>query len=104
MDQGVVLGGRLTDAVVGKLRIDEFPRDPAELARRRGHLAPGARLRAAAELLGFEDLDHLAAVQPDLDHVADVAEFAPHPGGHLVADDLGQPVVAFLQVSAPRPR
>ena len=81
----------LPQAVAGKFGVDEAARNPAKLARRRGDLVPGVGRRAAGRTVapGVQDLDQLAAVQPDLDHVANVAEAAAHAGGHVLFGHRG---------------
>ena len=58
------------------------------------HVCEG--LLPAADFLRFEHFDHFALMQAHLHAVADVAEFAPHPGGNVVVGDHGE--VAFLDL------
>ena len=64
----------------------------------------GCAARGRAVVRGVEDLDRFAAVEADLDTIADVAEAAAHAGGHALLGHGGDIFVAQLQVVARQPR
>ncbi len=94
--------GFISDSVIGRRRhiVHEFAEDPAKFAGRRGDLAPLLGLAAGRKRLDLNDLDLLAAIEADLNHVADVAEAASHAADDAVAADGRQMAGRRLQQAA----
>ena len=95
------VGVTMSQAVVRILGVEIFGRHPAELARGRSDPVPGAAMSVVVRR--FEDFDHFAAVQPHLNHVANVAEAAADPRRHALFGHNGQVVLRRLQESAGDP-